>query len=210
MRRMLSTTQTEHMMTEPIREYDKNGKLIYSKASDGHESWHERDANGNFIYSKICHLGRVILEEWWEYDGQSRCVHYKNSKGTEEWWEYDGQSRCVHYKNSKGTEEWWEYDVSGKLVFYKNGTSMTDTEEKLAHYILKLETELSLLRNDNETLRIERDRAERILATLREPSEGMQKAAMDEYWCPVRGGRKVWIRVIRAAVAAAEQEVGNE
>ena len=189
MRRMLSTTQTEHMMTEPIREYDKNGKLIYSKASDGHESWHERDANGNFIYSKICHLGRVILEEWWEYDGQSR---------------------CVHYKNSKGTEEWWEYDVSGKLVFYKNGTSMTDTEEKLAHYILKLETELSLLRNDNETLRIERDRAERILATLREPSEGMQKAAMDEYWCPVRGGRKVWIRVIRAAVAAAEQEVGNE
>ena len=85
-------------MTDIIREYENNGNLVYVKDSGGYESWHERDANGNFIYNKFCHLGSVIHEEWWKYDGQSR---------------------CVHYKNSKGNEEWWEYDVSGKLVYYK-------------------------------------------------------------------------------------------
>lgn len=93
----------------------------------------------------------------------------------------------------------------------KTGTSMTDTEEKLAHYILKLETELSLLRNDNETLRIERDRAERLLATLREPiarkmldRDGIDEAS-DEQWREAMDDAN---RAIRVAVAAAEQEVG--
>jgi YD repeat-containing protein len=73
------------------REYDTNGKLIYSRDSDGYEVWREYDANG-------------------------KVIHYRNSFGYEVWREYDDNGKLIHYRNSFGYEEWYEYDTNGKLI----------------------------------------------------------------------------------------------
>ena len=53
------------------------------------------------------------------------------------------------------------------------------------------------------------ERAERILVALREPSESMRNKVFKDYWSSW-GPRDFWTVAIRAAVAAAEQEVGRE
>lgn len=68
----------------------------------------------------------------------------------------------------------------------------------------------TLASGEGTLLLAEIDRLRRILAALREPSEGVQKAAMWEYWSVFPGGRHIWSRTIRAAVTAAEQEVECE
>lgn len=52
------------------------------------------------------------------------------------------------------------------------------------------------------------DRAERILAALREPSKAMLHE-MTETWIATPWGANHWQAALRAAVAAAEQEVGG-
>jgi len=53
---------------EPIKEYDKNKNLIYSKYSSGNEYYYKYDENNNLI-------------------------HYKNSFGYENWYKYDKDKR---------------------------------------------------------------------------------------------------------------------
>jgi hypothetical protein len=53
------------------------------------------------------------------------------------------------------------------------------------------------------------DRLRRILAALREPSEAVELAATHEYWATLKVSPPI-PRAIRAAVAAAEQEVDRE
>jgi hypothetical protein len=52
------------------------------------------------------------------------------------------------------------------------------------------------------------ERQERILAALREPSEAVELAATHEYWATLKVSPPT-PRAIRAAVAAAEQEVDH-
>ena len=59
--------------------------------------------------------------------------------------------------------------------------------------------------NEREGWKARADRAERILAAVREPSEAVLEAAGKAFW-----GDKLLRRHLRAAVAAAEQEVGRE
>ena len=75
-------------MCKVIKEYDRNGNMIYYKNSDGFESWKEYDSNNNLI-------------------------HFKDSKGKEEWREYDSNNNLIHYYNSSG----FEYHNKGNTNF---------------------------------------------------------------------------------------------
>ena len=49
--------------TNPVKEYDSNGRLIHVKYSYGFESWREYDSNGKEIHYK----NNIGLEQWfWE------------------------------------------------------------------------------------------------------------------------------------------------
>ena len=71
----------------------------------------------------------------------------------------------------------------------------------------KAEYAVADLREENASLRQRAVRAERILAALREPSFEVVKAAAELI---TRTTKNFPSRAIRAAVAAAEQEVGRE
>lgn len=86
-------------------------------------------------------------------------------------------------------------------------SDMTMREAVLVHY-----RGIDLLRDENAALRAEIDRLRRILAALREPSDKMLESMLDGYGVGqfVAFHRTRLIDAIRAAVAAAEQEVGRD
>jgi YD repeat-containing protein len=87
-------------MTNTIKEYDNNGKLIHSRYSDGYEVWYDYDTNGNEIHSR-------------------------DSNGYEVWREYDNNGKCIHYRDSTGREWRREYDTNGKLINTRNTSGAT-------------------------------------------------------------------------------------
>ena len=97
-------------------EYDRNGKLIHKKYSDGWEEWYEYDRNGNKIHEKYSNGD----ETWYEYDRNGNKIHEKDSDGWEVWYEYDRNGNCIHKKVSDGEDWWYEYDRNGKLIHEKS------------------------------------------------------------------------------------------
>jgi len=121
-------------VTEYRFEYDRNGKLIHTKDSDGREAWYEYDRNGNCIYEK----DSDGTEAWYEYDRNGNCIYEKDSDGTEAWYEYDRNSKLIHGKYSGGWEWWAEYDRNGNYIHekYSNGDEVWykyDRNGKLIH-----------------------------------------------------------------------------
>ena len=72
--------------------------------------------------------------------------------------------------------------------------------------------EIARLRDENAALRERAERAERILAALREPSEDVSNAVWRTWGlCDSRNHLTATLHaLVRAAVEAAEQEVGRE
>ena len=107
---------TQSVVIDSIYEYNRDGKEIYTRTSDGFEKWYEYDENGNEIYWKTSG-GR---EQWYEYDENGNEIYRKTSDGYEEWSEYDERGKLIHFKNSENNEYWHEYDENGNWVYGKN------------------------------------------------------------------------------------------
>jgi len=103
-------------VTEYRFEYDRNGKLIHTKDSDGREAWYEYDRNGNCIYEK----DSDGTEAWYEYDRNSKLIHGKYSGGWEWRAEYDRNGNYIHEKYSNGDEVWYKYDRNGNRIHKKD------------------------------------------------------------------------------------------
>ena len=84
---------------------------------------------------------------------------------------------------------------------------MSDTT-KLLERIQQLEAYCTDYANDLAILEAENDQLHNILDALREPSAAVVKAAA-RMWRDAECGTDVTAEVVRAAVAAAEQEVGH-
>ena len=82
-------------------------------------------------------------------------------------------------------------------------------DDRLARLVdyLRRNPRATLASGEGAVLLAEIDRLTRILAALREPSEGMRNKVCGAYFSSW-DSRDIWTVVIHAAVAAAEQEVG--
>ncbi len=67
-----------------IKEYDKNGNVIYEKLPNG-------------------------LEVWSEFDERNNETHCKSSNGFEYWKEYDENNNMIYFKFSDDNEYWFKY-----------------------------------------------------------------------------------------------------
>lgn len=119
-------------MSQPIIEYDTNGKLSYVKFSGDREHWFTCDSSGNII-NHIAIKHNVETEESYLPDGT--LTYRKDCYGTERWYspkgkiiktkyedgswdtrDYDDRGNKIHTKFSDGTEELGEYDTNNNLI----------------------------------------------------------------------------------------------
>ena len=106
---------TQSVVIDSIYEYNRDGKEIYTRTSNGFEKWYEYDENGRRIYMR----NSDEIEWWYEYDEQGNKIYEKNSVGYEEWYEYDKQGNEIYSKDSFGDEDWQRYDKNGNKIYRK-------------------------------------------------------------------------------------------
>ena len=139
-------------MTNTIKEYDNNGKLIHYRYSDGFEVWYDYDTNGNEI-------------------------HYRNSFGYEVWREYDANGKLIHYRDSTGREWRREYDNNGKLINTRNTSGATGHHHAAAEEKVRGELQSVVDANASAALRMCRERDE---AKSRAERAEAERDAMDK------------------------------
>lgn len=147
-----------------MRSYDENDNLIYTKDSNGLETWYEYDSDGNEIHckqsdgfeswceydnhSRLIHettLDDDSLETWYEYDINGNIYDY-DSNGIECWIKCDRDGNEIYEKWSDGIKVWSEYDNNRKII-HRKGTDGIErwydynSDRRLIHYKeVKLET----------------------------------------------------------------------
>jgi YD repeat-containing protein len=72
--------------SEPIREFDPNGNLIYFRNSNGYEIWYEYDTDGRCIYARYSNE----FKTWYKYDENGNYVYYEDSEGVKVWYDSKG------------------------------------------------------------------------------------------------------------------------
>ena len=70
------------MIHGEITHYDANGKLTYTKDSNGTEWWFEYYSNGTLKHSKSS-IGRE-----WVYDANGKLIHTKDVNGYKQFFQY--------------------------------------------------------------------------------------------------------------------------
>ena len=135
---------TQSVVINTIHEYNRDGKEIYTRTSDGFEKWFEYDENGRKIYMR----NSDEIEWWYEYDENGNKIYEKNSVGFEEWSEYDEQGNEIHYKDCFGYESWHEYDKNGNEIYRKTSdetkfTGKVQTGMKNGMNMMKMETKFT-------------------------------------------------------------------
>ena len=88
---------TTEIIDGTLHEFNKKGKLIHAKNSNG-------------------------FEEWYDYDEKGKLIHRKYSDGYEAWYEYNKKGNKIHTKFSDGYEVWYDEDSNEitKEQFDKN------------------------------------------------------------------------------------------
>ncbi len=82
----------------------------------------ECDKKGNVTHVKFL---KIDYEYWREVDGKNRCIHYRNSDGSDVWseyGEYDEYDEIVYHKNDDGKEDWY------KVIIGRKKTKITKEE----------------------------------------------------------------------------------
>lgn len=119
-------------MSQPLIEYDTNGKVSRIKFSGDREHWFTCDSSGNVInhkaiqhnveteesylpsgtptYRKDCYGN----ERW--YDPKGELIKRKWEGGSWDSYDYDDRGNRIHSKSSDGIEEWNEYDINNNLI----------------------------------------------------------------------------------------------
>ena len=118
-----------------MKEYDRNGNLIFEKWNDGFECKYFYDKNNKLISSKqntgittqfIQLDENTILENW--SDGFQKVYVYTNKKLVKEYYSedifteyfYDENGNEIYYKSSTGLISWNEYNDKNLLIYRKN------------------------------------------------------------------------------------------
>lgn len=124
-------------MSQPIIEYDTNGKVIFYENSYGIKEWLDSDGNLTRLIDPNAEDGfeeihynskgveiykRASWEEQW-YNEQGHIIRLRSSSGFETWYDYD-ENGCLIYSKSSDGDMWWYSGVSTKplLVINSDGT----------------------------------------------------------------------------------------
>lgn len=102
------------MIHGEITHYDANGKLTYTKDSNGTEWWFEYYSNGTLKHSKSS-IGRE-----WVYDANGKLIHTKDVNGYKQFFEYDANGHLIQLKlDSYGFDIRYDYDAHGCMIHLK-------------------------------------------------------------------------------------------
>ncbi len=113
-------------MSEEIKKYDENNRIIYYKKSNGSEFWWEYDENNNKIYfKKNIDLGFwEEFESWRKYDENNNEIHYRNNEGKEYWYKYDENNNSIDITE----QEYKEIEFRKKEKEYNSRTKCSRFE----------------------------------------------------------------------------------
>jgi len=115
--RILDKNEYKEFLT--VKEYDKNGNVIYWCSPNSHNyQWNEYDQNNNLIHLK----SSSGFECWYEYDKNNNMVRCKNNNGYEIWYKYDQNNKVIYYKDSDDIECQYKYDQNNNAIYYKHIT----------------------------------------------------------------------------------------
>lgn len=133
-------------MKEEISKYNKKGKITYKKI-DGIETWYEYDKKGREIsvkssdgYIKNTKYHKNIQESYYKYSGKEeiikyddkgRMLYHKFPTGEEEIYKYDKKHGLIYHKFPTGEEKEFRYDEKGRLIYHKYNSR---DEENIKYY----------------------------------------------------------------------------
>lgn len=115
--RIIYSKRTEGMNSiEQWRTYSKKGRSMKSKRSDGVEFTVSYDKDGNQTKISSSHG----YEAWTKYDKNGNKTQFFDTKGNKEYSNYDKMGNRIYYANANHKEEWWKYDGRGNVTHYVN------------------------------------------------------------------------------------------